>query len=262
MVVEEYSEEQVDLVIGLKAVYHNLRLYQYSILASLLVLVITTLLLIVYNVTGGLYAAVGHVFTLLVCLVAVDTVSLIFFAIWVIDSIELLSHYARFCRRTGKCVEVIRVDESGIMDLVDYPLWLMILYVVSVTFTTSAAYIIMVLIRYGFVEDLFTYGEGVLASNLLYVLGFILGALASLLIVLLLSRLGNYIGIRTLYIAGLVFSLKYLVDLVSLVYNISLATNIAGIMLTGYSFYWVKRLFKGLLLAEKYIIGLRSTRKS
>ncbi len=258
MAIEDYSEGHVNLVAGLETVYHSLRMYCFSLIASLSVSATTTLLLIVYSVNGdGLHIVVGRVFTVLVCLVAVDAVSLIFFAMWTIDFIEILDSYTSFCRRSGRCIDVFEVDESSVAGLIDYPLWLIILYVVSVTFTSSAAYILMVLIRYGFVGGPLTYREGVLASDLLYVLGFIVGALASLLIVLLLSKLSEYTGIRLLYVTGLSISLKYLVDLVSLVYSMSLAANIIGIILTGSSLYHIVKLSKSLLIAWRPIVELK-----
>ncbi len=257
MTEKHYSR---NLIVKLGILRRDLGMYKYSLWASLLVSLIAVVTITICTLVNVEYAdTVHYAFTILVSLVAIDIASQIFLAMWIIDSIELLDSYIRFCKSTNKCIRVIEEKEKGsVTSLIDYPLWFIILYVVSVTFVTSAAYIVMVLVKYGYIDGLFPYEEGIFASSLLYMLGFVLGAVASLIIVLPLLRLGEYIGVHTLYIIGLIFSTKYLVDLASLVYSISMVMSALSLILTLLSLYYVGRIFRGISILEKYLSELES----
>ncbi len=226
--------------------YRNTKRYIVSITASLIVLLAAIAFVLVYYILGIDYPIMIHyLFTILVSLVAVDTISLVFLAMWIIELVEGLDAYIKKCMSIEECSIDLRASRAKIIEIVDYPVWYMILYVVSVTFVTSAAYIVVVLVKYSLHLSIwFSYSEGVFASNLLYALGFVLGAIASLVVMFSLVRLGDYMGVDSMYYSGLIFSIKYLVDLATLVFNIALPMSFLGLVLTMLAIYYTIRMDK------------------
>ncbi len=233
------GDEIKNIVEGLAArtniVYRSCNMYKYSLLVSLVLSVISVIVVNIYFFADIGYPEAVHLsFTSLVLLVAVDIISLVFLAMWIIDTVELLEAFARTCIEVEvRGCNKISNKRSRILELADYPLWFIILYVVSVTFVTSAAYILMVLVKYGYqLGEPNIFHEGFIASSLLYTLGFILGGVASIVIVAALIRLGEHVDASVLVLAGIVFSTKYLVDLAALVYNISWFMSLLSLVLT------------------------------
>ncbi len=214
--------------------YWSTKRYIVFTIASLIILSLSIVLVSIYPIIEIDYSCLIHyLFTTLVSLVAIDTISLVFLATWVIGFVEGLDSYIKRCMDVEECGIVLRASRAKIIGLADYPIWYVILYVVSVTFITSAAYIVVVLVKYGYSQRmLLPYSEGVLASSLLYILGYVLGALASIIILFSLVKLGDYTGTYLMYYVGLVSSTKYLVDLATLIFNITLPMAILGLVLT------------------------------
>ncbi len=226
--------------------YKSTKRYIVSITASLAVLLTSIIILLAYSVHGIDYPGMVHyLFTILVSLVAVDTISLVFLSMWVIGLVEGLDAYIRKCMSVGECGIALGASRAKIIEILNCPIWYMILYVVSVTFVTSAAYIVVVLVKYGFRPSvLSSYSEGVFASSLLYILGFVLGAIASLVIMFSLVRLGDYTGIDSMYYSGLILSVKYIVDIATLVFNIALSMSLLGLMTTILAVYYTVKMDK------------------
>ena len=236
--------------------YRSTRRYAVSIVVSLMVLLVSIVIISIYYILGIDYPSlINYLFTTLVSLVAVDTISLVLLAMWIIELVEGLDAYIKKCMSIEECGIGLRTSRAKIIEIVDYPVWCMILYVVSVTFVTSAAYIVVVLVKYGYHPGILSsYSEGIFASSLLYSLGFVLGAIASLVIMFSLVRLGEHVGVDSMYYSGLVFSVKYLVDLATLVFNIAFPMSLVGLMLTILAMYYTVKIDREVTVKIKDLL--------